>query len=224
MADEGRQRRVAERIRTTVTATLDRRVKDPRLGFMTVTDVRVTGDLQHATIYYTVLGDEKEQRSTRRALESAKGLIRSEVGAALGLRLTPTIAFQPDSLPEEAASIEDALKEAKARDAAIAAAAQGKQYAGGESPYREEATKDQDEEADTLPTSGTSPTEGTKMSDNEQAEELAALDQAWSEWREDDGGDVVLEQPDAPQTQSQVDEQALGDAVSDVPAEGTPQI
>lgn len=143
MADEGRQRRVAERIRTSVANTLDRKVKDPRLGFLTITDVRVTGDLQHATVYYTVLGDQKDQRKTRRALESAKGLVRSEVGAALGLRLTPTITFQPDSLPESAASIEDALREAKARDAAIAAAAADKDYAGGESPYREERADDE---------------------------------------------------------------------------------
>ena len=137
MADEGRQRRVAERIRMSVAQTLERKVKDPRLGFMTITDVRVTGDLQHATIYYTVLGDEKEERSTRRALESAKGLIRSEMGATLGTRLTPTISFQLDSLPESAASIEDALRAAKERDAAIRKEAEGKSFAGDESPYKE---------------------------------------------------------------------------------------
>ncbi len=136
MADEGRQRRVAERIRGSVTRTLERKVKDPRLGFLTITDVRVTGDLQHATIYYTVLGDEKQQRKTARALNSAKGLIRSEVGATLGTRLTPTIAFEPDSLPESVQSIEEALAEAKARDKAIADAAVGKQYAGDADPYK----------------------------------------------------------------------------------------
>lgn len=148
MADEGRQRRVAERIRVSVTDTLTRKVKDPRLGFLTITDVRVTGDLQHATVYYTVLGDEKEQRKTLRALESSKGLVRSEVGQALGLRLTPTITFQLDSLPESAQSIEDALREAKERDAAIAAEAAGKQYAGGESPYREEREYDDLDDTD----------------------------------------------------------------------------
>lgn len=138
MADEGRQRRVANRIRQSVTNTLERKVKDPRVGFVTVTDVRVTGDLQHATVYYTVLGDEQERKATRRALESAKGLIRSEMGAALGMRLTPTIEFKVDAVPEQAASIEEALKAAKERDAQIAAEAQGKKYAGGESPYRED--------------------------------------------------------------------------------------
>lgn len=135
MADAGRQRRVAERIRESVASTLERKVKDPRLGFVTITDVRVTGDLQHATIFYTALGDEDEQKKSRRALESAKGLVRSEVGGALGLRLTPTIAFQQDALQEEAASIEDALRSALERDAQIAAASEGKEYAGGAEPY-----------------------------------------------------------------------------------------
>ena len=145
MADEGKQRRAAERIRASVTDTLTRRVKDPRLGFWTITDVRVTGDLQHATVYYTVLGDEKDQRKTRRALESAKGLVRSEVGAALGTRLTPTITFELDALPESAASIEDSLREARERDRAIAESAAGATYAAGESPYREPRPEQGDE-------------------------------------------------------------------------------
>ncbi len=135
MADAGRQRRVAERIREIVATTLERKVKDPRLGFVTITDVRVTGDLQHATIYYTAMGDEAAQRKSKRALESAKGLIRSEVGAGLGMRLTPTISFEQDSLPESAATIEDALRSARERDAQIAASSAGKQYAGDASPY-----------------------------------------------------------------------------------------
>ena len=130
MADQGRQRRIAERIRESVASTLERKVKDRRLGFVTVTDVRVTGDLQHATVFYTVMGDEEEQKKTRRALESSKGLIRSEVGAALGIRLTPTITFQADALPEAAASIEEALRAARENDAKIAAAAQGQSFAG----------------------------------------------------------------------------------------------
>lgn len=143
MADEARQRRVAENIKITVARTLERRVKDPRLGFVTVTDVRVTGDLQNATVFYTVLGDEAEWKESRKALESAKGLVRSEVGKALGIRLTPTISFEADHLPEAAASIEDALREARERDAGIAASAQGKSFAGEADPYRRD---DEDEE------------------------------------------------------------------------------
>lgn len=145
MADAARVRRIAERVKVTVARTLERRVKDPRLGFVTVTDVRVTGDLQHATVYYTVLGDEKDWRETRKALESAKGIIRSEVGKALGIRLTPTISFEPDHLPEEVASIEDTLRQARERDAEIAASAEGKSYAGGEDPYRQPEDSDEEE-------------------------------------------------------------------------------
>lgn len=144
MADPARARRVADRIHKTVAQVLERRIKDPRLGFVTITDVRVTGDLQQATVFYTVYGTEGERRRSASALKSATGLIRSEVGKALGIRLTPTISFQLDSLPNTARSIEDALAQAQARDAAIARAAEGASYAGDANPYR---TKDEDEDA-----------------------------------------------------------------------------
>lgn len=217
MADEGRQRRISERIRTSVTDTLTRKVKDPRLGFLTITDVRVTGDLQNATVYYTVLGDEKDQRKTRRALESAKGLVRSEVGAALGLRLTPTITFQLDSLPESAASIEDALREARERDEAIAATAAGKKYAGGESPYRE--PREDEEEI------------GMAEDNKSQAEELKELDQAWSDWRDDSSSDRALDEveanleaPEQDETQEQQFEADLKNSEDDVEPGGTSEI
>lgn len=141
MADPARARRVADRIHKTVAQVLERRIKDPRLGFVTITDVRVTGDLQQATVFYTVYGTEGERRRSASALKSATGLIRSEVGKALGIRLTPTISFQLDSLPTTARSIEDALAQAQVRDAAIARAAEGASYAGDANPYR---TKDED--------------------------------------------------------------------------------
>ena len=144
MADPARARRVADRIHKTVAQVLERRIKDPRLGFVTITDVRVTGDLQQATVFYTVYGTEGERRRSASALKSATGLIRSEVGKALGIRLTPTISFQLDSLPTTARSIEDALAQAQARDAAIARAAEGASYAGEANPYR---TKDEGEDA-----------------------------------------------------------------------------
>lgn len=144
MADPARARRVADRIHKTVAQVLERRIKDPRLGFVTITDVRVTGDLQQATVFYTVYGTEGERRRSASALKSATGLIRSEVGKALGIRLTPTISFQLDSLPTTARSIEDALAQAQARDAAIASAAEGASYAGDANPYR---IKDEDEDA-----------------------------------------------------------------------------
>ena len=143
MADLNRQRKVEDRIQQTVASLLERRIKDPRLGFVTITDVRVTGDLQHATVFYTVLGSEDDAAKTAKALESAKGLIRSNVGKALGIRLTPTLEFQADALPQSAAQIEDALARAKADDERLAKQAQSSQYAGEEDPYKRPAEDDE---------------------------------------------------------------------------------
>src|SRR3712207_8316714 len=93
--------KMADRIQVTVAEMLERRVKDPRLGFFTVTDVRVSGDTQHASVFYTVLGEEEQVTASAAALESAKGLIRSEVGKALGTRHAPTLEFIHDALPEK---------------------------------------------------------------------------------------------------------------------------
>ena len=123
---------------------LERRIKDPRLGFVTLTDVRLTGDNQNASIFYTVMGGQEAIDSTAAALRSATGLIRSEVGKQLGLRHTPTIEFFLDAVPESARQIEDLLAKARASDEAVAAQAAGAEYAGDEDPYR--APRDEDDE------------------------------------------------------------------------------
>ena len=146
MVDHPRATKLAERIQEIVARMLDGRVKDPRLGFVTVTAVRVTGDLQHASVFYTVLGDEEARTASAAALESAKGLIRSEVGKQTGIRLTPTLEFLPDAVPETAASIAEALREAARRDAEVAALAATAQYAGDADPYRH--PDDEDGDAD----------------------------------------------------------------------------
>jgi ribosome-binding factor A len=147
----GRVRRVADRIRVIVAEMLERRIKDARLGFVTITDVRVTGDTQHATIFYTVLGDDEQRAGSQAALESAKGLIRSEVGKQLGMRHTPTLEFILDALPESAAHIEDLLAQARQSDAEVAAAAATAAYAGDSDPYKHaEADDEQDEGTDTV--------------------------------------------------------------------------
>ncbi|SCD45354.1 ribosome-binding factor A [Streptomyces sp. BvitLS-983] len=97
MADNARARKLADRIQVVVAETLDRRIKDPRLGFVTITDARVTGDLREATVFYTVYGDDEERAASAAALESAKGVLRSEVGRQTGVRFTPTLAFVPDA-------------------------------------------------------------------------------------------------------------------------------
>lgn len=135
MADAARARKVAERIKAIVAEQLEYRVKDSRLGFVTVTDVRVTGDLQHATVFYTVFGSDQERAATATALESAKGRVRSALGQ-LGIRLTPSIDFVPDALPEGAAHLDELVSATRARDAQLARAAEGKQPAGDLDPYR----------------------------------------------------------------------------------------
>lgn len=139
MADPARARKVADRIKVIAAETIERRLKDERLGFVTITDVRVTGDLQQASIFYTVFGDEHEREQTAAALADNKGRIRSAVGKGLGIRLTPSLEFIPDAIPEGAAHLEDLLAQAKARDAQLAQAAVGAQYAGESDPYRREA-------------------------------------------------------------------------------------
>ena len=140
-----RERRVSERIHEIVASLVTMRLKDPGLDMVTITDVKVTGDLQHATIFYTVYGSEAQLRTAGRALGRAKGFIRSQVGQGLGLRLTPSIEFMADALPETARSFEDALTAARFRDEQIAKAAAEAQYAGEADPYKK-VREDEDED------------------------------------------------------------------------------
>lgn len=148
MVDAARARKLADRIKVVVAETLETRVKDPRLGFVTVTDARVTNDLQQATVFYTVFGDEAEKASTAAALESARGVLRSEVGRQTGVRHTPTLEFIADAVPENAAHIEDLLAKVAAADAELHRAAAGATYAGEPDPYR--APRVDDDESDEL--------------------------------------------------------------------------
>lgn len=145
MADAGRARRLSGRIKQIVATHIEMHVKDPRLGMVTITDVRVTGDLHDATIFYTVYGDEEIRAASAAALESAKGVLRSEVGRQTGVRFTPTLTFQLDALPETAAHIDDLLAVAAAADAQLEAARQGAQPAGEVDPYRKPRVADDDE-------------------------------------------------------------------------------
>lgn len=151
MANEARQRRMADRVKVIVAEMLETRIKDPRLGFITVTDVRVTPDLREASVFYTVYGDEEARQATAAALESAKGVLRSEVGKQTGVKFTPTLAFFPDAIPDNARHMEDLLKQAAAADAAVHEQAASATFAGDADPYRhaDEAGDDSaDDEAD----------------------------------------------------------------------------
>ena len=142
-----RVRKIADRIQVIVAEMLERRIKDPRLGFVTVTDVRVTGDSQQASIFYTVLGTEEELASTGAALESAKGVIRSEVAKQLGMRIVPSLTFIPDALPESARELEEVLARAKQQDEEVAAR-RVEAYAGEADPYKKPRVIDEDDDLD----------------------------------------------------------------------------
>ncbi len=143
-----RVRKVADRIQVIVAEMLERRVKDPRLGFVTITDVRVSGDTQQASVFYTVLGEDEQLAASAAALESAKGLIRSEVGKQLGMRHTPSLEFIHDALPDTARHIDELLAKARESDAAVAAAAAGATYAGEPDPYKKPRELESDDLAD----------------------------------------------------------------------------
>ncbi len=145
-----RVRKVADRIQVIVAQMLERRIKDPRLGFVTITDVRLTGDSQQATIFYTVLSENPslpgDLASTAIALESAKGVLRSEVAKQLGMRHAPSLTFIPDEIPETARHLDEVLAQARASDAEVEAVRQGKTYAGEPDPYKKPRETDEDDD------------------------------------------------------------------------------
>jgi ribosome-binding factor A len=142
MADQARARRIAERIKQLVTQGLTQVVKDERVGFVTITDVRVTGDLQNASVFYTVLGTEEDRATAAEILEHYRGRLRSFVGKGLGIRLTPTLEFILDALPEDAQHLDELLREVARRDAQLAAARREAGFAGEPDPYRKPRTED----------------------------------------------------------------------------------
>ncbi len=136
MTDPARVRRHAERIRELVASVVRTQIKDPRLGMITITDARITADLRDATVYYTVLGDSAAKSGTAAALESGKGLLRSIVGKALGLRHSPTLTFVLDDVQDHAKHIDELLATARQSDAEVQRLAAGKPYAGDPQPYK----------------------------------------------------------------------------------------
>ncbi|MBQ0853052.1 30S ribosome-binding factor RbfA [Streptomyces sp. BH-SS-21] len=155
MADNARAKRLADLIREVVAKKLQRGIKDPRLGsHVTITDTRVTGDLREATVFYTVYGDDEQRAEAAAGLESAKGVLRSAVGQAAGVKFTPTLTFVADALPDTAKTIEDLLDKARAKDAQVREVSAGATFAGDADPYRkpeeddEAGAEDDDESAD----------------------------------------------------------------------------
>jgi ribosome-binding factor A len=147
MTDPAKVRRQAERIRELVAEVVRTQIKDPRLGMITITDSKITPDLREATVFYTVLGDAEEQKATAAALGSARGLLRSTVGKALGLKHSPTLTFVHDDVQETVKHIDDLLAAARESDAKVHELAASASYAGDAQPYR---LIEEDEESEGL--------------------------------------------------------------------------
>jgi len=145
VTDHARALKLADRIKEVVAMRLDKGIRDPRLGFVTITDVRVTGDLQHASIFYTVYGSDEERADSAAALKAATGMLRTEVGRNITTRLTPSLEFIADAVPENAAAIESLLEEARQRDIAAQQLASSAVYAGDPDPYVKPRELDEEE-------------------------------------------------------------------------------
>jgi ribosome-binding factor A len=134
--------KIAGQIKTIAAQMLQRRIEDPRLGFLTITDARLTKDFARAELFYTVLGPPEAWAEAAAALEGAKGAIRTQVSRQVKLRVAPEIAFIPDAMPEQSAHIEELLAAAREADARVAELAAQAEYAGDPDPYK----RDDDDE------------------------------------------------------------------------------
>ncbi len=147
MADPARAKRLAKRISTVVASAIEYEIKDPRLAGVTITDAKVTNDLHDATLYYTVIGrsldEEPDYGGAAAALDSARGVLRTKVGASLGVRFTPTLAFERDTVPDAAHRMEELLARARAADEDLARVREGAKHAGDADPYRVTGVEDE---------------------------------------------------------------------------------
>ena len=114
-----RSNRVAEQMKKELGEIIARKLKDPRIGFVTVTDVEVTGDLQQATVFITVLGDDRKRRETLKGLTQAKGFMRTEIGQRIRLRKTPELMFELDKSFDYGNKIDNLLKQIKTEEVEI---------------------------------------------------------------------------------------------------------
>ncbi len=175
MADPARARRLAKRISTIVASAIEYEIKDPRLTGVTITDAKVTADLHDATLYYTVIGkslsEEPDYTGVAAALASATGVLRTRVGASLGVRFTPTLAFARDTVPDAAHRMEELLARARAADEDLARVRRGAKHAGDEDPYRQD-------EAVGVPPAGLAGggNSGGELDDKQDAEETVDRD------------------------------------------------
>jgi ribosome-binding factor A len=153
MADPARARRLAKRISEIVASAIEFEIKDPGLTGITILDAKVTGDLHDATLFYSVLGatldDEPDYEGAAAALERAKGVLRSMVGAGTGVRYTPTLTFTRDTVSDSVQRMDELLARARAADADVARVREGATPAGDADPYRV-SSDDDDQDMNTL--------------------------------------------------------------------------
>lgn len=110
MAETIRQKKLADQIKKIVSQIVDKKLKDPRKGFITITHVRLSGDLRIASIYFTVLGDEEEVNKSLEVLNHANHFIRGELGSHIKTRYVPELRFFVDDTMEHARRIEELLE------------------------------------------------------------------------------------------------------------------
>jgi ribosome-binding factor A len=116
MKPSGRMRRVDEAIRQVIGEAVAGELKDPRVGFVTVTDVRTSPDLSHARVYVSVLGDARRREATLEGLRSAHGYLQGRVAAELHLKRTPALTFAYDDTTDRALRIEALIDEQRGGD------------------------------------------------------------------------------------------------------------
>jgi ribosome-binding factor A len=140
MADPARARRLSKRISEIVATAIEYEIKDPGLAGVTIVDSKMSGDLHDATLYYTVMGSTLDEapdfEGAAAALERARGVLRSKVGAGTGVRFTPTLTFTRDTVSESVQRMEELLARARAADADVARVREGASPAGDADPYR----------------------------------------------------------------------------------------
>jgi ribosome-binding factor A len=174
MADPARARRLAKRVSEIVASAIDYEIKDPGLVGVTIVDAKLSGDLHDATLYYTVIGatlnDEPDYQGAAAALERAKGVLRSKVGAGTGVRFTPTLTFTRDTVSDSVQRMEELLARARAADADVARVREGATPAGDADPYRESGDDDGDDDDDDIHT-GAPITNGEGTGDDDQRED-----------------------------------------------------
>lgn len=144
-----RAARIAALIQRVIASSIEHELHDKRLSNITVTEVRVTNDLQIAKVYWTQYGqagkESGQRKRAQQALDQARGHLRTLVGHKAGLRLTPQLQFVFDEVPGEAHGIEDILMMARKRDEELARAREHAQYAGEADPYKHAEPRDDED-------------------------------------------------------------------------------